>query len=109
MWSNQKQQQIVFFMSDLQTYDHFKLDFQNVDQHAGGKVLILGTKRKDNQLQSPEIPMSPVEYPSRECKHDIKESEGNMFNPIFKENVQGWKHPRSCAFTKTDLLSHTTS
>ena len=30
---------------------------------------------------------SPVEYPSRECKHYIKESKGNMFNPIFKENV----------------------
>ena len=25
---------------------------------------------------------SHVEYTSRECKHDIKESEGNMFNPI---------------------------
>ena len=21
------------------------------------------------------------------CKHDIKESEGNMFNPIFKDNL----------------------
>ena len=39
---------------------------------------------------------SPVEYPSRGCKHDIKESEGDIFNPIFKENVQGWKFPRSC-------------
>ena len=28
---------------------------------------------------------TPVEYPSRECKHDIKESKGNMFNLIFKE------------------------
>ena len=34
---------------------------------------------------------SPVEYPSRECKHDIKESEGNMFNLIFKEKVKGLK------------------
>ena len=41
---------------------------------------------------------SPVEYPSRECKHDIKESKGNMVNPIFKENVQGLKHLGSCAF-----------
>ena len=32
---------------------------------------------------------SPAEYPSRECKHHIKESEGNMYNPIFKGNVRG--------------------
>ena len=32
---------------------------------------------------------SPVEYPSRESKHDIKESGGNMLNPIFKGNAQG--------------------
>ena len=42
-------------MSNLQTYYHFKLDFQNVDQHTGGR-LIHGTKRrKDNQLQSLEL------------------------------------------------------
>ena len=40
-------------MSNLQTY-YFKLDFQKVDQH---KWLIHGTKRrKDNQLQSLELP-----------------------------------------------------
>ena len=32
---------------------------------------------------------SPVEYPSRKCNLDTKESEGNMFNLIFKDNVQG--------------------
>ena len=43
-------------MSNLQTY-YFKLDFQNVNQHTGGKCLIHGTKRcKDNQLQSLELP-----------------------------------------------------
>ena len=43
-------------MSNLQTYYHFKLDFQKVDQHTGGKWLIHGTKRrKDNQLQSLEL------------------------------------------------------
>ena len=30
-------------------------------------------------------------------KHDIKESEGNIFNPVFKENVQRRDHPGSCA------------
>ena len=44
-------------LSNLQTYFHFKLDFQNVDQHIGGKWLIHGTKhRKDNQLESLELP-----------------------------------------------------
>ena len=34
-----------------------KIDFQKVDQHAGGKWLIHGTKRrKDNQLQSLKLP-----------------------------------------------------
>ena len=43
--------------SNLQTYYHFKLDFQTVDQHTVGKWLISGTKRhKDNQLQSLELP-----------------------------------------------------
>ena len=43
-------------MSNLQTYYHFKLDFQKMDQHTGGKCLIHDTKRhKDNQLQSLEL------------------------------------------------------
>ena len=37
-------------MSNLQTYCHFKLDFQKADQHTGGKCVIPDTKRrKDNQ------------------------------------------------------------
>ena len=52
-----KQQKMFFFMSNFQTYDHIKLNFQKVDQHTGGKWLIHGTKRrKDNQLQSLELP-----------------------------------------------------
>ena len=40
-------------MSNLQTYYHLKLDFQ----HTGSKWLIHGTKRrKDNKLQSLELP-----------------------------------------------------
>ena len=45
------------YMSNLQTYYHSKLDFQNADHHTGAKWLIHGTKRhKDNQLQSLEFP-----------------------------------------------------
>ena len=44
-------------MSDWQTSYHFKLDFQKVDQHTGGKWLIHGTKHhKENQLQSLQLP-----------------------------------------------------
>ena len=45
-------------MSNLQTYYHFKLDFQKVDQHTGETWLIHGTRRhKDKQLQSLELPI----------------------------------------------------
>ena len=44
-------------MSSLQTFYHFKLDFQIVGRHTRGKWLIHGTKhRKANQLQSLELP-----------------------------------------------------
>ena len=44
-------------MSNLQIYHHFKLDFWKVEQHTGGKQLNHGTKRrKDNKLQSLELP-----------------------------------------------------
>ena len=57
-----------------------------MDQHTGGKWLINGTKRrKDNQLQS-------------------MESKGNMFNPVFKANVQEQKYPGSGAFAEPELL-----
>ena len=47
MWNNK----LFSFMSNLQTYYHFKLDFKKVEQHTGGKWLIHDTlPRKDNQL-----------------------------------------------------------
>ena len=54
MRNNQKQQKSRFPL--CQTYYHFNLDFQKVDQHTEGKCLIHGTKRrKYNQLQSLEF------------------------------------------------------
>ena len=48
---------ILSIMSNLQPNCCLKFDFQNVDQHAGGKWLIRDTKRrKDNQLQSLKLP-----------------------------------------------------
>ena len=32
-------------------------------------------------VAEPGTPPPPLEYPSRECKHDIKETEINIFNP----------------------------
>ena len=58
MWNNQKRQKLFYRMSNLQTYYHFKQDFQKVDQHRGGKWLIHSTeRRKDNQLQCLEPPL----------------------------------------------------
>ena len=43
--------------STAQLFFFLKIDFQKVDQHAGGKWLIHDTKRcKDNQLQSLKLP-----------------------------------------------------
>ena len=93
--------QLFSLMSNLQTYYHFKLDFQKEDQQgASGQ----STTPNAARTISCKTWNSPVEYPSRECKHAIKESKGNMFNPIFKENVQGQKHPGSCAFAEPELV-----
>ena len=54
--------------------------------------------------QGQSVANSSVGYPSRESKHEIKESEGHMFNPIFKGNAQGRKHPGKWAFVEPELL-----
>ena len=41
-----------------------------------------------------------------ECSSDMKESEADMLNPIFMENVLGRKHPVSCALVEPELLSY---
>ena len=89
-------------MSNLQIHYRFKLDFQKKDQHTRGDWFIHDTIHpKDNHLQSLEI---LCRISSRESKHDTKESEGNMFKPIFKENFQGQKHRWKCAFAESELL-----
>ena len=47
----------------------------------------------------------PVEYPKRETKHDIKESESNMFHPIFTEMAQMQKYSGRCVVAETKLPS----
>ena len=52
-----KNEDIISIISNLQPNCCLKVDFQKVDQHAGGKWLIHYTKRrKDNQLQSLKLP-----------------------------------------------------
>ena len=52
-----KNEYILSSMSNPQPNWCLKIDFQKVDQHAGGKWLIHDTKRrKDNQLQSLKLP-----------------------------------------------------
>ena len=52
-----KNENILSIMSNLQPNCCLKIDFQKVDQHAGGKWLIHDTKRrKDSQLQSLKRP-----------------------------------------------------
>ena len=50
-------EKVVLNYAKLPNHYHFKLDFQKVDQHTGGKWLIHDTKhRKDNLLKSLESP-----------------------------------------------------
>ena len=52
-----KNEDILSIMSNLQPNCCLKVNFQKVDQHAGGKWLIHDTKgRKDNQLHSLKLP-----------------------------------------------------
>ena len=91
-------------MAKLETHYHYQLYFQKGYQHTGGKLLNHNTKhRKDNQLQSLEL---ACRIPIREYKQDLKESEGNMFNPIFKDNVQAQKHPGRYVIQEPELPNH---
>ena len=89
-------------VSNLQPPYHFKLDFQKVGQYTGRKWLIHGTKRR-KQEQSVAKFATPLS--SILVDNDTKESEGKMFNPIFKRKGQGWKLPGRCAFAESELLS----
>ena len=51
------QKNILSIMSNLQPNCCLEVDFQTMDQHAGGKWVIRDTKRRnDNQLQSLKLP-----------------------------------------------------
>ena len=90
-------------MSNLQTHSHFKLDFQkwtNIQWASGESTAPNTTRTISCKAWNPN-----VEYPSRESKHDTKESEVNMFNPKYKENIQRQKHPGRWVVTEPELPS----
>ena len=103
-----KNNETFSIMSNLQSNYHFKLDFQILDQHKGGKWLIHGIKHfKDDQLQSLELPWRKNTLVGNlNIKHDTKLSEGNMFKPILEENVQGQKPPGRCLSAEAELPSY---
>ena len=54
---NYKQRKSVIHYIERTNQLSFKTSFQNVDKQTGGKWLIYGSKRrKDNQVQSMELP-----------------------------------------------------
>ena len=57
MWNNQKQEKVAFLYDKLKNLLSFSTRFPKVDLYTWGKWLIHGTiRRKDNQLQSLELP-----------------------------------------------------
>ena len=70
-------------------------------QEAIGQSTVPNTKRTISCKASNSL----VEYHNRVSKHDIKGSNGNMFNAIFKENVQGQKHSRRFFVAESGLPS----
>ena len=80
----------------------FKLDLKkwtNI-KHTGSKSTAPNTTRTINcKVWTP-----PAEYPSRDYKHDIKESEGNMLNPICKGMSRGTKTQRGAQLQNQTYL-----
>ena len=92
-WNNKK---LFTVISNLQI-SHFKLDFQNSKHGSIYRRQVANPRHQTQRGQSKSgIP----------CKHDIKEPEGETFNPTFKENVQGRKTCRELWICRTKLLSY---
>ena len=101
--SSKTMKKLFPIISYLQTHHYFRLDFQKWTNIQETSTAPNTTTRRI----SCKAWNSRVEYPSRKSKHDIKESEDNMFNLIFKGNVQGQKQSGRCAFAEPELLSYT--
>ena len=78
---NTKNEDILSSMSNLQPNWCLTIDFQKVDQHAGGKWLIHDTKRpaQGQSVAKRETLLQNIQV----ARCDIKGSDGTMLNPIF--------------------------
>ena len=82
----QNNEKLLSFMSKLENSQPFQNKFPKL--WTSIQQAIHGTKHhKGSQLQS--LKKSPVEYPNREYKYDIKESGCYMCNLIFNKKLQG--------------------
>ena len=89
-----------FLLCQIPNQLSFKTGFQKVDQHTGGRWLVLSNKHHPAvRTINWQAWNSLAEYPNWDYKLDIKESDGNMFNPIFLKKAQRQRHPRSWAIT----------
>ena len=91
--TKQKLRYIIHYHDYVKPQPHccLKLDYQKVEQHAGGKRLIHDSIRRNTI--SCKAWNSPAEYPNWVARCDIKGSDSTMLNPIFWKKVQGQKHP----------------
>ena len=92
-----KKQKKVFFLCQAYKPTVILNEISKVDQHTSGQ----STAPNDARTITYKAWNSPVGYPSRECEHDIKESEGNMFNPIFMERKHPHLQNQNCYVTES--------
>ena len=59
--NTKKNEDILSSMSNLQPNWCLKIDFQKVDQHAGGKWLIHDTKRRKDKVAKTETPLQNIQ------------------------------------------------
>ena len=101
--NTKKNEDILSIMSNLQPKCCLKIDFQKMDQHAGGKWLIHDTKRsKDNQLQSLKLPCR-ISKLSSYLWHKVVRWH-HLESDILKKS-QGQKHPGSWGIVEHQLPS----
>ena len=105
MQNNKKQQKSCSTLCQVYKptilLNYISIKWTNMQEASGSSTAPNATRTISCKARN-----SPVEYPCGECKNDTKGSQGNMFIQIYKENVQGRKHPGSCAFAEPDLLRY---
>ena len=93
-------------MSNIQTYYHFQLDFQKVDQHTGASGY--STVPNVARTISCKACNSPVEDTSGECKHDMSPKVAFSIQYLGRisrgRNIQGVAHLQNQNYLVTESL-----